>query len=1081
MTDPTASASPVSAARIAEALAEVRSRHGGDGVVRYPTPEQTAVIEADPREPALVVAGAGSGKTETMANRVLWLVANGHVAPAEVLGLTFTRKAAGELAERIRERLEELHEAGLTPEGHDLFDAPEISTYNSFASAVFRDNALVLGRDGDGVVLGEAAAWQLARSVVIRSADRRLASLDKRLDAVVEATIRIAAGLADNAADPERVRALGRRFAAMRELPIGSTRGLFEDVVEKIDDLAQLDLLVDLAAEYDAAKRARGAVDYADQVVLALRAVEKRAEAGEELRSRFRVVLLDEYQDTSVVQTELLARIFAGTPVTAVGDPNQSIYGWRGASASNLGEFRERFRASDGGPAPAFTLATSWRNGVRVLDAANVLVAGGATPIPVPTLAPRPGASTYPVDSAFCETVAEEAMHVAAWLRDRLADVEARTGRKGTAALLLRARKTQHHFLAAMDALGVDYHVLGVGGLLAEPEIADLVSALRVIDSPDAGLELLRLLSGARWRIGVADLDVLREVSGWLARHDAAESGILSDEVQERMRASVADGEGGSIVDALEFVGRVPETHRALEGFSPEGLARLRDAAAMFDRLRARAGLELPELVVLVAHELRLDLELAANEKRTAGEANLDALLDALSGYLAIAETATLGGFLAWLKEAEQREDLTPRPEDPEPGTVQVLTVHGSKGLEWDVVAVPRLVEDELPARPLEGYGGWLGFGRFPWPERGDAEHLPRFDLDLVDSRKAFSDEVKRFRERVADHYRAEERRLAYVAVTRARDHLLLTGSFWGGQTRPRTPSRFLRELAEAGVVAPLPEASATDAPPEGAEPEVTRWPHDPFGTRDAAVREAAELVRRASPALVGPWARELELLLEERARRRSREGVVPLPVRIPASAFKDYVTDPDAVAAELRRPMPERPYRATRLGTLFHSWVEERYGRSGGSDVLDAAPFELDGEREVVDAEKLAELQATFERSPWAQLRPVEVEREIHLPFDGRVVICKIDAVYRHGDRFEVVDWKTGKAPRDDADLERKQLQLALYRLAYARWEGIDPGLIDAAFYFVQDDLVVRPAHIDSEEELLARWRAAFGAAAEA
>ncbi len=1068
-------AGPVTAARIAEALAEVRAARGGDGVVRRPTPEQTAVIEADPREPALVVAGAGSGKTETMANRVLWLVANGHVAPAEVLGLTFTRKAAGELAERIRERLVELHEAGLTPEGHDLFDAPEISTYNSFASAVFRDNALVLGRDGDGVVLGEAAAWQLARSVVIRSLDPRLETLDKRLDAVVEATIRIAAGLADNAADPERVRALGRRFAELRELPIGSTRGTFDAVLDQIGDLAQLELLVDLAAEYDAAKRARGAVDYADQVVLALRAVEKRPDAAEELRTRFRVVLLDEYQDTSVVQTELLARIFAGAPVTAVGDPNQSIYGWRGASASNLGEFRERFRTTDGAPAPDFTLATSWRNGERILDAANALVAGGRAPIDVPTLVARPGASAHPVATAFPETLGEEAAAVASWLRERLAESRARSGAPGTAALLLRARKTQQHFLDALREAGVPYHVLGIGGLLAEPEIADLVSALRVIESPDAGLELLRLLAGARWRVGVADLDALREVSGWLARHDAAESGILPDEVQQRMRDSVADGEGGSIVDALEFVGRVPATHRALERFSPDGLARLRDAAALVDRLRARAGLELPELVVLVAHELRLDLELAANETRTAGEANLDALLDALSGYLAIAETATLGGFLGWLKEAEQREDLSPRPEDPEPGTVQVLTVHGAKGLEWDVVAVPRLVEDELPARPVEGYGGWLGFGRFPWPERGDAAQLPRFELDRIDSRKAFSDEVKRFREEVADHYRAEERRLAYVAVTRARDHLLLSGSFWGGQTRPRTPSRFLVELADAGVVAPPPAASASDAPPPGGEPEVTRWPHEPFGSRGAAVRAAAAAVQTAEPAVVGPWAREAELLLEERARRRNRDGVVPLPVRIPASAFKDYVSDPDAVAAELRRPMPERPYRATRLGTLFHSWVEERYGRVGGADELDAAPFELDDAGEVVDAERLAELQATFERSPWAERRPVEVEREIHLPFDGRVVICKIDAVYREGDRYEVVDWKTGKAPQDDADLERKQLQLALYRLAYARWEGIDPGLIDAAFYFVADDRVVRPEHIDSEEELLARWRTAF------
>src|SRR5690606_6293411 len=125
----------VTARRIAEALAEVRGEP-----VRYPTLEQQAVIEADPAEPALVVAGAGSGKTETMANRVLWLVANRHLKPAQVLGLTFTRKAAGELAERIRARLVELHTAGLAPDFFDVSAATEISTYNSFASTVFRDN-----------------------------------------------------------------------------------------------------------------------------------------------------------------------------------------------------------------------------------------------------------------------------------------------------------------------------------------------------------------------------------------------------------------------------------------------------------------------------------------------------------------------------------------------------------------------------------------------------------------------------------------------------------------------------------------------------------------------------------------------------------------------------------------------------------------------------------------------------------------------------------------------------------------------------------------------------------------------------
>lgn len=1062
----------VSANQIAEALARLRNE-----AVKYPTDEQIAVIEAPPHAPALVVAGAGSGKTETMANRVLWLVANGHVAPSQLLGLTFTRKAAGELTERIRLRLDQLRAAGLAGEATDLFDAPEISTYNSFASGLFSDNALVLGRDADGVVLGEAAAWQLARQVVVRSTHPRLVSLDERLDAIVEATLRIARGIADNDAEPERVRAIGRSFAAMRELPSPNSSA-YAKALEHIGDLAELELLVDLAAEYEQAKRERGAVDYSDQVVLALRAVRKRPAARDELRARFPVVLLDEYQDTSVVQTRLLAELFAGSAVMAVGDPNQSIYGWRGASATNLGQFEVAF--GGGAPVTRFDLTTSWRNGAEILDAANTIVDAGlssrfAPRIAVKRLQARRGAPPSWVDAVVEPDVDAEARAVADWFARGFDQVRAESGKDATAALLLRTRRTQDRFLRAFHDAGLKVHVLGVGGLLAEPEIADLVSLLRVIDDPGSGAELLRLLAGARWRLGVADLDALRGVSSWLADHDAAERAVLPQELRAAIRASVAEQEGGSIVDALDFVGRARDGHPALSRLSPEGLTRLRDASALVERVRSRSGLELPDLVTLAAQELRLDLELAANDHRTAGESNLDALLDALHGYLAIAETAGLGGFLSWLREAELREDLTPRPEKAEAGCVQVLTVHGAKGLEWDLVAVPRWVEDELPARPLEGYGGWVGFGRFPWKERGDAEDLPQFGGASSPDRKAFLAEVDRFKDDVTELYRAEERRLAYVAVTRARSRLLLSASFWSGQTAARRPSRFLVELAEAGVIAELPD-EVPEAPDGASSIPPARWPHEPFGHREASVRAAAAAVRSAAPALVGPWAREAELLLEERERRRTRDGVVPLPVRIPASAFKDYVSDPDAVAEELRRPMPERPYRATRLGTLFHSWVEDRYGTTGGgSDELDAAPFELDSDGDVVDAERLAELQATFEKSEWAELKPLEVEREIHLPFDGRVVICKIDAVYPRGDRVEVVDWKTGKAPKDAADLERKQLQLALYRLAYARWARIDPARIDAAFYFVADDTVIRPPHIDTEEQLLARWRAAF------
>jgi DNA helicase-2/ATP-dependent DNA helicase PcrA len=314
--------------------------------------------------------------------------------------------------------------------------------------------------------------------------------------------------------------------------------------------------------------------------------------------------------------------------------------------------------------------------------------------------------------------------------------------------------------------------------------------------------------------------------------------------------------------------------------------------------------------------------------------------------------------------------------------------------------------------------------------------------------------------------------------VTRARHELLLSGAFWSSGVRPRTPSPFLRELIDAGVVPPAPRASELTDNPLGDAVETFEWPRDPLGGRRTRVEWAAEQVRSAIPRASGRWERDLSLLLAERESRLSAATRVALPARVSASRFKDFVTDPASVARSLRRPMPERPYRATRLGTLFHSWVEQRYALGGTSEQLDASPLELDDgpvlDEQFGDAERLSELQATFARSAWGDRRPVDVEREIHVVLDGQVIVCKIDAVYETTDgRLEIVDWKTGKAPKDAADLEAKQFQLALYRLAYALWRGIDADLIDAVFYFVADDAVVRPERIFDEAELVERWRA--------
>ena len=1047
--------------------------------IRTPTPEQQAIIES-PLEPSLVIAGAGSGKTETMANRVVWLVANKKIQVHEILGMTFTRKAAGELGERIRERIEQLVTAGIVDLKIDELDQATVTTYNSFANRIYSQYAVLIGRDPDATVLGEAASWQLARDVAKNATGEALADLDKSLDGLTDAILTISRALADNVADPEAVasfaRQLGDHIAPMPINPDSPTKKTpFGSWVSATEVAHTLPTLVDLAGRYERIKRERGLIEYSDQVALALEICQRFDSVIEDFRSQFKVVLLDEYQDTSVVQTRLLSLLFARTPVMAVGDPHQSIYAWRGASADNIESFGDAFGEGIA-QTPTYSLSTSWRNPERVLAAANVLVQPltSKTRVPVTTLQSRPDAGAGELDCIITETVLEEADAVASWLKARVtSDV--------TAALLCRSLKGIEPFKKALDAAGVRYHVVGLGGLLDEPVIVDLVCMLRVLHDASADSELVRLLSGARWRIGPKDLVGLNSVARWLTERDHRQQ-KLSDGVKQALRNSVVAEDGASLVDALDFIAVAPEGHSALSRISEEGQRRLREAGSQIARLRRRAGVDLRELVTIVQQELLLDIEAVSNESAATALASLEAFMEPTSAYVDGEDRATLGGFLGWLKEAERRERLSPQSAPAENGTVQIMTIHGAKGLEWDIVAIPRMVKDELPGDRTRKSETWLGFGRLPFEFRGDAQHLPVWNWRNCSTQKQLEDAFIEFREQVRVQYDDEQRRLAYVALTRSKKSLLLSGSFWATQTTARPPGAFLTEIAEAGLLSEeLPDAPAESVNPLAGEEETVIWPLDPLGNRRDIVLRAAELVDSARASNSTPWDDEIDLLIAERDARLSPDISLSIPERIPASKFKDYINDPEGVAKALRRPLPEKPYRATSLGTLFHSWVEKRASLDGSQDTLDAHPGELDGFDSfgVTDAE-LEVLKATFERSQWAHREPVAVEIEINVPFPTTTIVCKIDAVYEiegsDGQRFEIVDWKTGKAPKDAKDLELKQYQLALYRTAYAQLKGIPEENIDAVFYFVQDDVVIRPERIYSESELEERWSSATG-----
>lgn len=1115
-----------------------------------PTPAQQQVIEAPPT-PALVVAGAGSGKTETMSGRVVWLVANGHVRRDEILGLTFTRKAAGELAERIGQRLgviDEFGRRGLLPHlpeiiatgalarvnaadtpaqkatvrahvlddlaarfgtgwdpaaprtAEDLLIRPRVSTYNAFADGIVREHAARIGRDPEAAMLSQAASWMLAREVVLRADLPHLEDIEQSVATVVEAVQRLAGDALDHRADLGRADRIALEQADAFE-PYRSN----DTVAKAADNLRALPTLTALVREYIAEKQRRGTLDFADQVSGAFDIVESSPDVRRTLRDQHRIVLLDEYQDTSVIQTKFLSALFRDSAVMAVGDPHQSIYGWRGASADNLYAFSREFAGEQ--EARSYSLMTSWRNDAAILQVANeVLVPLRRPGLEVPPLQPRPGAAAGSVEFRYPLTVHDEADEVAEWFADRRA--AHRGDKPHTGAILFRSKRHMQTFAEALGARGIPHRILGLGGLLATPEIVDIVSVLRVIHDPNAGSALIRLLVGPRFGVGVADMGALYNVAAELSRRDAGLT-PLSAELRARVRASRGADETVSIVDAVDIVRELPDDYRLIDRITPEGRRRIRAAGEMLERLRRASGQPIPELIRLIELELRLDIELAANETRgpaRVAATQLRAFADEVRAFLVADQRGTVASLLAWLDKAESTDELMPRPEPPEPGVVQLLTIHGSKGLEWDAVTVVRMVEGELPSSPTNT-SGWFGFGMLPFALRGDSDALPMFTwsppvddepdpakrlkagiASLTSSSAKAPGALTVFRGDYGDYQKQEERRLAYVAITRARSDLLLTGAHWAGQTKPRKPGAYLVEaMTVRGVdaVAALPDGAEN---PYAGEGETRDWPMDPLGARRRVVEAAAAEVRAAAelpPIVPSPRLRRLLLEREERQRGVRAEP----PARVPASRFKDYVTDFDATVRELGRPMPERPYRQTRLGTLFHAWVEHRSGLVGAGASPEGTLWDSDDDTaeqrsvSATDEADLAALQQTFERSEWAPLAPIAVEMEIDFALGddaAHIVICKLDAVYRRADRggrIEIVDWKTGRAPRTPAEREERMLQLALYRLAYHRRFGVPLEEIDVVLYYVADDLVIRGDRVYSEEELVQRWSAARAA----
>lgn len=931
-----------------------------------PTSEQQAIID-HPLTPLRVAAGAGTGKTTTIVMRLAALIEGG-IEPEAALGLTFTNKAAEELADRLRRRLPELSSAGREV---------AVTTYHGFAYGMLEEFGAVVGMERGTGVIGPGFQRQLI--------DEALA--DATYDAL-DLTWR--SGLVDYTATLSRQ--LGDNLLTTGDL-VEAAPADPDPVWAKRQELAMI------SESYQVAKRRLGVVDYADLIRLAHRLVTEHPELATRIRARYGAVLLDEYQDTDPAQRQLMLAIFgAGFPITAVGDSDQTIYEWRGASLENFEGFPDHFPNPDGTAALTLPLTRNRRSDRVILDLANRVRQEIHGTDSFEPLVPIEEAGKGTVEAAWLRTEADEAT----WIADRVV----RGGEEGTPyaemAVLFRKNKNIGPVRDALLDAGVPVQVVSLGGLLDVPEVAELHAWLRVLHDPDDSAALVRILLGSKFRLGLGDLAPL---ANWVRQHRDVER--TDDEPRF------------ALIEATEQLDTV-------EGLGAEATGRLNRFRDLYRELLITAqGESLVELSRRILGALEAWTEIDAMEDHAALSArlNLYRFLDLTESWSPLEGRPSLGAFLGYLellaneRVVDELDTATISSEE----AVSLLTVHRAKGLEWDVVVLPAATMGTFPAYS-QGYDNPTDKAEFvPYRLRIDGSAL----ADLAES----GDE-KEYKAALAERHQASEWRTAYVAVTRVRHRLIVTGSFWAPDLKkPRKPSD-LFELAlefadvehvvdQAGEKPELPtdRRKATGPDPlfgDGGWPDAIRAASDPgwlggYPDHASAAREHAAQLHLALDAMPDPVEQE-----DDAPAVTSVTGLVTLarcPLRFRWAAIDR---------------LPLRPSAARTRGVDFHRKVElHNLGKVPLTD-LDGEVYDLAGEGVATSPKR--DPFAVFLDSRFADRRPRFAETAIQLGVGDTRIRGRIDAVYEpEPGTWEIVDYKSGRASDDEA----LDVQLQAYALA--------------------------------------------------
>ena len=998
-----------------------------------PTDEQWSAI-SHPLEPVYLIAGAGSGKTAVMAARIAWALENHPFSPSQILGLTFTNKAAEELTERIHLALSEIRDES----GDDV----TVQTYNAFAAGIVRDHGLLVGIEPEAGLLSEAQQWQLLLSCLDDLPP--FENLEIRSSYVVGSALGLASSVADHMVSLDSIDAAADRILSMK----GADEKLIETAARRKE-------LVRAVAAYLNAKQKAGRIDFGDQISKAVEVLEGNVEVRDAYRTRFPFVLLDEYQDTNVAQRRMLqALVGEAGAVTAVGDARQAIFAWRGATMYNLIGFPDDFPRSDGQRYAPVSLSENFRSGGNILDVANQVVSGID-----PERRPGDPLKSQPVNGSgsvalglFSDERAE-----AEWIASTCKHLHGEPTAEGREpvrwkdiAILVRRKAAMDALLHALEEAEIPVEVIGLGGLLKTPEVTEIVAWLRALESkPGANRWLGRILLGPRWRIHYRDLSLLAR---WATSQNSDLRLRLAGGDEELARDMEPGDVAYSLAEALSHLDEI-------ENLGDNARARLAAFAERLSALRKKSSGPLLELVQEIIRGAGIDAALDASNSITAGAArqNISNFLDQVASFAPVEGEATLRSFIAYLDAAEQAEETLDATQPAEQDSVKLMTVHSAKGLEFECVFVPSVAAAEgrnggkvysifpntRASNPLTSYS------ELPYEVREDAEHLPRFEGSLPKFRTAVS-------ERVIE----DERRLFYVALTRAKQRLAVTASWWYGRDKsPKGPSEFWEDLEGLEQQGLLEIVRRDDQPDENplfdAMEDRRLWPPAPrIAMEDALFPEgwgaiadrfvAGELTGEALFAELSAEdraevealtvAHDRDLTMIAGAAERARPAEPHEPEIVSATSLVNLRSG-EISSWDLARPLPQRPTAEKRLGTEVHRLIEER--------ARGLAPYpdeeELDRPESITDREAIDALLENFESSGFAERSPAVLpsgEPMIELPFtmryEGRVVRGRIDAVYEmDGDGLEIVDFKTGRrAPYEDTDPSQVD-QLALYASA--------------------------------------------------